>query len=336
MNEIKLAKMKFIFLGFVLGLVLAYLDRWIDNHHKSYLFSWASVVMLFMLSGGVIGSLLRRIFIALAKKDEAIVGQKKAMHELSRLQTEMARLERLNLVGQLAAGLAHEIRNPLTTVRGYLQFLGGKPEFRTYGARFELMIEELDRANLIITEFLSFVKDRHTEMKSQNINDILQHLYSLLEADSFSQNKQLFYEATETPKILMNSQEISQLVLNLCRNGLEAMQEGGTLRIRTFLEGEQVVLSVQDEGGGIPEEYVERLGTPFFTTKENGTGLGIATCYRIADRHNAKIDLDTGPGGTTFYVRFPCPVTDRLAAPSVADGWKRQERLPGFHSESRS
>ncbi|MHB1654444.1 MAG: ATP-binding protein [Desulfitobacteriaceae bacterium] len=226
--------------------------------------------------------------------------------EMKRIYAEMARLDRLNLVGQMAAGIGHEIRNPMTTVRGYLQLLGNKPEFKSRRSTFETMIEELDRANSIISEFLSLAKNAPTERQCQNINDILRHLYPLLEADTFTQNKQIVFEKEETPDILLNAKEICQLVLNLCRNGLEAMKERGTLAIRIYTEGEQVVLSVQDEGSGIPTEYLDKLGTPFFTTKENGTGLGLATCYDISNRHNARIDVESGSNGTTFFVRFPC------------------------------
>ena len=95
------------------------------------------------------------------------------------------------------------------------------------------------------------------------------------------------FELGDTLDILLDAKGISQLVRNFCRNGLEAMQEGGTLTIRTYLENEHVILSVEDEGCGIPSESLDKLGTPFFTTKDDGTGLGLATCYRIAEYHNA-------------------------------------------------
>ncbi|KLU63649.1 sporulation kinase E [Desulfosporosinus acididurans] len=234
-----------------------------------------------------------------------ITERKEAEQELSRLHSEMSRLERLNIVGQMAAGIAHEIRNPMTTVRGYLQLLGEKMEFQALRTTLDLMVEELDRANSIITEFLSFVRNSPMESHYQNINDILRNLYPLLEADAYSQNKKIKYEAGETPDILLNSKEISQLILNLCRNGLEAMQAGGTLKLSTYIADQQVVFSVEDEGSGISGEASEKLGTPFFTTKENGTGLGLVTCYNIADRHKAKIDFKSSSGKTTFFVRFP-------------------------------
>ncbi|AFM39888.1 PAS domain S-box [Desulfosporosinus acidiphilus SJ4] len=233
-----------------------------------------------------------------------ITERKEAEQELSRLQTEMARLERLNLVGQMAAGIAHEIRNPMTTVRGYLQLLGSKSEYQSQESTFQLMIDELDRANIIISDFLSLARNSTKERRYQNINELLKHLFPLLEADSFSQNKQIVFVAGEIPDILISQEEISQLVLNLCRNGLEAMEEGGTVTIRTYLEDDHVVLSVKDEGKGIEAGDLDKIGTPFFTTKEKGTGLGLSTCYNIAAHHNARLEFISNPNGTTFLVRF--------------------------------
>lgn len=225
--------------------------------------------------------------------------------EKKQMEKEMARLDRLNLIGQMAAGIGHEIRNPMTVVRGYLQLMGSKPKYESERSTIDTMISEIDRANSIISEFLSLVKDKPTEKLSQNINGILWNLYPLLEADSFTQNKQIILTTQETPNTLLDSKEISQLVLNLCRNGLESMQERGTLTLRTYVEDNQVVLSVQDLGSGISAEHLDKLGTPFFTTKDTGTGLGLATCYSIAERHNARVGVESSPSGTSFKVYFP-------------------------------
>lgn len=222
-------------------------------------------------------------------------------------EDEIARLDRLHLVGQLAAGIGHEIRNPMTTVRGYLQLLGAKPDYAAQKSTFELMISELDRANAIITEFLSLAQLKQTELKSQNLNDILNNLYPLLEADAFIQNKQICFIPGETPNLELNGKEISQLVLNLTRNGLEAMRERGCLTVKSYLQDDKVVLAIADEGCGIPPENISKVGTPFFTTKDNGTGLGLATCYKIAESHNAKIHIDSSSRGTTFFIFFPIP-----------------------------
>ena len=219
----------------------------------------------------------------------------------------MAHLDRLNLVGQMAAGIGHEIRNPMTTVRGYLQLFGEKPECAARKPTFDLMISELDRANAIITEFLSLAQTKPTELKSQDLNVILNNLYPLIQADTFTQNKQICFILGEIPNLKLNGNEITQLVLNLTRNGLEAMWERGCLNVKSYVEDGQVVLAIADEGVGIPPENIRKLGTPFFTTKDSGTGLGLATCYKIAESHNAKIHVDSSSRGTTFFVFFPIP-----------------------------
>jgi signal transduction histidine kinase len=111
-------------------------------------------------------------------------------------------------------------------------------------------------------------------------------------------------EIGDIPDILLDEKEIRQLILNLVRNGLEAMLAGGRITIKTFKEGESVVLAVQDEGKEIERNVLEKMGTPFYTTKDSGTGLGLAVCYSIAARHNAAIRVETGLSGTTFFVVF--------------------------------
>ena len=231
-------------------------------------------------------------------------------HDISerrQFEKEMARLDQLNLAGQMAAGIGHEIRNPMTTVRGYLQLLGEKPAYVAQKPTFDLMISELDRANAIITEFLSLAQLKETELKSQDLNEILNNIYPLLEADTFTQNKQIFFIPGKIPTLELNGNEITQLVLNLARNGLEAMQEGCTLLVKSYVAHGKVVLAIEDEGCGIPPENLRKVGTPFFTTKDNGTGLGIATCFKIAETHNAKIQIDSSCSGTTFFINFPIP-----------------------------
>ena len=222
-------------------------------------------------------------------------------------ENELARLDRLNLVGEMAAGIGHEVRNPMTTVRGFLQLYRDKEAFAQYKDSFDLMIDELDRANSIITEFLSLAKNKTADLKAQNLNTILEHLSPLIQSDARVSDKNIHFLLEEIPYLFLDEKEIRQLILNHIRNGLEAMSPGGELTIRTFRDGQEVVLSVQDQGKGIESNVLEKIGTPFFTTKDNGTGLGLAVCYSIAARHNAVINIETSPTGTTFFVRFPVP-----------------------------
>ncbi len=228
--------------------------------------------------------------------------------ERKHLENEMLRLDRLNLIGQMAAGIAHELRNPMTTVRGYLQTFMRRPEYANTQSQLQLMVTELDRANAIITEYLALARNKPIDQSPQRLNDIVTSLVPLLEADALLQGKWLIAElADDLPQLRLDVQEIRQLILNLVRNGLEAMLSGGRLTIGTALEGDLVVLFVRDEGTGIPEEVRAKLGTPFLTTKDNGTGLGLAICYSIAHRHNAEIAVNTSEAGTTFSVKFPLP-----------------------------
>ncbi|WP_342542578.1 GAF domain-containing protein [Paenisporosarcina sp. FSL H8-0542] len=237
--------------------------------------------------------------------DEGICCLFKNVTEKKKYENELRRFSNLELIGQMAAGISHEIRNPMTTVRGFLQLLKKEDEFEKHNDHFNLMIEELDRANAIITEFLSMGNTRTSDLQMLDLNSIIYDISPLIKIDTFNQNKLIQFDTKDIPELLLNRNEIRQLVINLYRNGLEAMSTGKVLSISTYIEDENcVVLAVRDQGEGIRQEILEKLGTPFYTTKDNGTGLGLGICYAIAARHNAKIEIQTGLDGTTFFVKF--------------------------------
>lgn len=220
------------------------------------------------------------------------------------LEKEITHLDRLNLIGEMAASLGHEVRNPLTTVRGFLQLFQAKTEYAAQKEYFSLMIEELDRANSIITEFLSLAKNKKIDLAPNDLNAIIRKLFPLLQADALRSGKAVSIELNDIPDILLDENEIRQCILNLVRNGLEAIKPKGTVTIKTRLAEEYVMLEIHDDGEGIPPEIVAKFGTPFVTTKDKGTGLGIPICYQIVKRHHAEIKVDTGQTGTTFTIRF--------------------------------
>ncbi len=224
--------------------------------------------------------------------------------EQQRLEKEMARLDRLNLVGEMAASIGHEIRNPMTAVRGFLQMLKDRENYKKDFAYFNIMIEELDRANEIISEYLNMARDKNVDLQPKSLDSIVRSLYPMIQADANYQEKNVELDLGNPTTSLIDESEIRQMILNLARNGLEAMSPGGVLTIGTAFEGDEIVLFVQDEGYGIDPNIMEKLGTPFITTKEKGTGLGLAVCYSIAARHHAKIGIKTGANGTTFSVYF--------------------------------
>lgn len=217
---------------------------------------------------------------------------------------EIERLDRLNLVGEMAAGLAHEIRNPMTTVRGYLQLLRNKPCYKEHVNQFNWMIEELDSANKIITEYLSLAKNKTVKKEKHDINQIVDALLPLLFSEANRGGKIIKWTPGIIRTLFIDNNEIRQLVINLVRNALEAVESEGIIQISTFMENDAAILQVQDNGKGIPQEIIDKIGTPFFTTKTEGTGLGLAVCFSIAARHNAKISIQSDTQGTCIFVKF--------------------------------
>jgi two-component system, sporulation sensor kinase E len=219
------------------------------------------------------------------------------------LEKEMSRLDRLNLIGEMAAGIAHEIRNPMTTVQGFLQ-LSRNNSANLSAEIIDLMLDELRRANAIITEFLNLAKNKVSVKKKQNLNTILEALSPLIQAEAFRSNKQVNLDLNKCPDIYIDQKEIRQLILNITLNGLDAMSSNGKLTIKTYTKNQAVILEIKDQGHGISPDVLQKLGTPFFTTKETGTGLGLAICYSVAKRHHAEIDITTGDEGTIFSICF--------------------------------
>ncbi|BBI35780.1 two-component system sensor histidine kinase NtrB [Cohnella abietis] len=228
--------------------------------------------------------------------------------ELHRLKDEVDRMERLSLVGQMAASITHEIRNPMAVIRGFIQLLNERSPVAQQ-SYFRIVLDELDRANGIINDFLSLAQNRIVEKESSNLNDLLNELSPLIWADANMRGQMVDLQLCEDMDLLqMNSKEIKQLVLNLARNGMEAMDDKGILKIETINFKDTVQLRVIDNGIGMSEEKLAQLFEPFFTTKMNGTGLGLALCLSIIERHNGKIHVESTEGqGTIFIVSFCKP-----------------------------
>lgn len=221
-----------------------------------------------------------------------------------KLEKEIAHLDKLNTIAELASVISHEVRNPMTTVKGFLQLLYDKIKDKKYKEYFEIMIEEMDRVNSILQEFNTIGKQKESNKTRQSLNSIIKSMAPLLEADAIHQGNMMRFNLKKIPDIIIDANETRQLILNLTRNALESMEHNGRVIIRTCFLDNKVVLSVQDQGKGIAPENLVKIGTPFFSTKEKGTGLGLYVCYEIAQRNNARINVDTSPQGTTISVEF--------------------------------
>jgi len=242
-----------------------------------------------------------------ANQIQAIEGIIRDITARKQLEQNASWYDRMNMVGYMAATVAHEIRNPMTTVHGYLQLMKRKEKYQGDKDIFQLMIGELDRANTIIREYLSLSRQRVANLKTCSLNNIIETLFPLIQADAISSKVHVQLDLASIPELLLDEYEIRQLLLNFVRNGIEAMPKGGSLIIRSFQDDSHVVLSISDQGPGIPAQVLEKLGTPFTTTKDTGTGLGLPLCYQIAHRHHAEIDVATNNQGTTFFINFNPP-----------------------------
>lgn len=227
--------------------------------------------------------------------------------ENTKVMEEMAQLDRLKLVSQMAAGVAHEVRNPLTVIKGFLQYFQRKELTAATKEQYNLVLEELSRVEAIIADFLSLAKNQVTEQKRCQINTILEGLQPLLAAEAMKQGIELTLNLDPLiPPTMLNDKEMIQLVLNLSRNAMEAMNNHGSLTIETQAGPDRFLLRIQDTGCGIPEELKKDIFNPFFTTRENGTGLGLAICASIVNRHGGTITVDSSVNqGTTFLISIP-------------------------------
>jgi two-component system, sporulation sensor kinase E len=228
------------------------------------------------------------------------VTEKLEMHE------QLRKSDTLNVVGELAAGIAHEIRNPMTALKGFIQLLQGsvKEDFSTY---FSVINSELKRIESIITEFLILAKPQATQFLEKDINIIVQETIELLRAQALLQNVIITPIYHKQMVIFCEANQLKQVFINIMKNALEAMPTGGKISIETDTwKDDYVKISISDEGMGIPEEKIKKLGEPFYTTKERGTGLGLMVSYKIIEEHHGWIEVESSLGeGTTFHVYLP-------------------------------
>ncbi|PWC52530.1 two-component system sensor histidine kinase AtoS [Azospirillum sp. TSO22-1] len=229
----------------------------------------------------------------------------KDLTEQLRLKTQIMRADRLAALGELMAGVAHEIRNPLTSIRGFMQFLERCDDIKEWQSYAPLIIRQVDSLNRIITELLEFGRPRPPLIRPVPVNDVIREVLLLSGGKS---GVQVVPELSpDLPLIDGDGEALKQAVLNLIINALQAMPEaGGTIRVATAVNGDAVVVTVTDDGTGIAPENLEKVFDPFFSTKPTGTGLGLAMVHRIVDAHYGAIAIESTPGtGTVVTLRFP-------------------------------
>jgi len=228
--------------------------------------------------------------------------------EKSMVFRELQRAEKMNAIGQLAASVAHEIRNPMTVVKGFLQIFLAKEQMSEEERMYiRLMIEEMNRAETIINDYLSLAKPDMEKTETIDGKELAEKAMDLMNSYAkMSKNIIMLTPVLENITVKGNKNELQQVLINILKNGIEALKEGGELSLSVYQEGEYGVFEISDTGIGMTQEEVRRLGTAFYSLKEKGTGMGLTVCYQIIERMKGKIEVRSEKGvGTTFKILVP-------------------------------
>jgi signal transduction histidine kinase len=218
--------------------------------------------------------------------------------------------EKSRLLEEMAPVLAHEIRNPLGSMKGAAQVLRSEEKDEEHQRLLDVIIEEVDRLNSVVSQFLNYAKPYQLNRKTQWLNPLVEKTVSIIRASNLPENMAIEQDLhPDLPPVHIDAEQMVQVILNLAYNAMEGMPEGGILTFRTSRiagdAGAAVGLSIRDTGRGIKREDIKNIFKPFFTTKERGVGLGLPICQRIVKSHGGRLRVKSIPGqGSIFYIRL--------------------------------
>lgn len=256
-------------------------------------------------SGRLVYLMVTNIPITVDNEVHGVYGIAKDITLQKMAEENIERSEKLSLVGQLSASIAHEIRNPLTTLKGFLQLLNTRNDIDF--EYINIMLSEMDRIESITSELLLLAKPQAVHFKDEEIKDLIEDVTTLLQSQALMKNIEMIFTHKEVGPISCVANQIKQVLINIIKNAIESMDNGGIITIKLFnAKFDSVVIEISDQGCGIPESLLPNIGLPFYSTKEKGTGLGMLTTYKLVNDHNGSITLNSKLGeGTTFKVYLP-------------------------------
>lgn len=275
-----------------------------NGQNRSFVTVLALVTMLVVLCG----------LIALSFAQRAAESSRKRRHaekEVQRLEAEVRRTEKLAAVGTLAAGVAHEIRNPLSSIKGYATYFRQRfPEESEDREAADVMVREVDRLNRVITDLLGLSRPDTAKLKPISMEYVIDHVIRVIRHNATEKNIHVTTNIAPSMHPVMGDMErLSQALLNLCLNAIEAMPDGGKLEISASCTKERLCLMIRDNGVGIPQDIMASIFDPYFTTKSSGTGLGLPMVYKIVKAHKGEIDVasngEEDGWATTFRIWLP-------------------------------
>ena len=244
-------------------------------------------------------------------------------------EARLRRAESLAALTTLTAGVAHEIKNPLGSIGIHLELMkkemSGKQQIETQKVMENLLIikEEVDRLNRIVMDFLFTVRPMNAELSYDELNRVVRELLDFMKFEIAGAGITVDTDlAKANPQILMDERYMKQAVLNILKNAISAMPDGGMLRVQTVQKGNELLLKISDTGVGIPDEHMGKIFEPYFTTKDFGSGLGLTLVYKIVKEHMGDIEINSKVGeGTSITLRFPVP--------------QKEKRLIGYSEEAQ-
>lgn len=228
------------------------------------------------------------------------------LSEHAKLKQELIHVEKLQLVGELAASMAHEIRNPLQVTRGFMQLINETVEDEQMKQYVLHAIRELDSAHHVLTEYLSLAKPVTSNREWIDLHDTIADVITLLSSYGHRHGCHIQVAIEDKPRLFVDAQKLKQVLINIGKNAIEAMGNTGTLTFILRTSDKQVSIVIQDTGPGMSVEQINRLGTPFYSTKDNGTGLGLMIAYRITQELGGRIQVSSELGkGSAFEILLP-------------------------------
>ncbi|WP_158598317.1 PAS domain S-box protein [Falsibacillus albus] len=239
-------------------------------------------------------------------KSGELIGMSSIMRDVTKQkQTEdlLKKSKQLALIGQLAAGVAHEVRNPLTTLKGFMQLLKEDTNQPIY---FDVILDELQRIELITGEFISLAKPHAVNFKVSSLNRILFHIIETANIHCLKKNVSLYLHIDEFVEVDCDVKQVKQVLINVINNAVDAMPEGGELLLTLYRVEDKALITIEDTGIGIPADRMKHLGEPFYSTKEKGTGLGLMISNKIIKEHDGTFIIESEEGrGTKVMITLP-------------------------------
>lgn len=280
---------------------------------------YAEIVMFFV-AGLLVGLLADQQRRLTAQFQRAAASLEQANRELRESHEQLARADRLSALGEMAAGLAHEIRNPLASVKGALEIIAARVQRGTAEAEFsDIANKEVKRLDDLLERFLAYARPHPPALRNTNLRDVIDHVAALLRPEAERGGVSVDIDRAQSlPEVLVDPEQIEQVFLNVLLNGIQASPRGARVCVRHGQDAKGVIIDVVDEGPGVPSEHLPRIFDPFFTTKEKGTGLGLAVSARILAAHGGDIEARRNDGrGLCIRIRLPLPADARRPAISA-------------------